>query len=416
MNEFKLKLYVRIGFISIDCGSPPNFQYQDTDTGISYASDEGYIESGIGINRNISSEYTYPINPNLPLPLSDLRSFPHGISNCYSLKPSSIHNGFVGTSLNLIRASFLYGNYDGLNHLPQFDLYLGVNLWATIKFQSASHIVTTEIITGWPISSHTNTIHVCLINKRLGTPFISALELRPLNSSIYSNIAAAAAVPSYSSSSLLLFQRLDIGQSNNGTATSIRYEDDIYDRTWSSYSYNMNISTAWDTLITSQPINNFENGYRVPYQVIRTAAKPRNINNATTLELNWTSTSNTDEFYIYMYFAEVEQLGGNQSRKFNVSWNGNPLFGPFSPRYLYATVLSNSRALVGKQHRISIYKTEDSTHPPILNAIEIYRLKHMDQLPTYTQDGTCACYIHIPLPKIICVFGYFILYAYYVHS
>ena len=87
------------------------------------------------------------------------------------------------------------------------------------------------------------------------------------------------------------------------------------------------ISTAWDTLNTSHPISNFENGYRVPYQVIRTAAKPQNMNNATTLDLNWTSSSNSDvdEFYIYMYFAEVEQLGKNQSRKFNVSWNCTPM-------------------------------------------------------------------------------------------
>lgn len=286
----------------------------------------------------------------------------------------------------MIRASFLYGNYDGLNHLPEFDLYLDVNLWSTIKFQSASDIVTTEIVTPRPTSS--NTLHVCLVDKGLGTPFISALELRPIDSSIY------AATDVHYSYSLLLFQRLDIGHSNSSTSTStgVRYEDDVYDRIWSSY--NM-ISTAWVPLNTSQPINNYENGYRVPYQVIRTAAKPQNIN-STSLELEWTSTTNSDEFYIYMYFAEVEQLGRNQSRKFNVSWNGTPLFGPFSPHYLYATVLSNSRALIGKQHRLSIHKTEGSTHPPILNAVEIYRVIHMDELPTYTQDGTCihVCFIY----------------------
>ncbi|KAH7519157.1 hypothetical protein FEM48_Zijuj08G0005900 [Ziziphus jujuba var. spinosa] len=345
------------GFISIDCGSP-NFQYQDVDTGISYVSDEAYIITGI--NRNISSQYAYPINPNLPFPLSDLRSFPQGFKNCYSLNPSA-GNG----SLNLIRASFLYGNYDGLNRLPEFDLYLDVNLWFTVTFQSASHIITTEIIT----TALSDIIHVCLVDKGLGVPFISALELRPLDASIYATEFGRT------SASLLLFQRLDIGQTN-GTG---RHQEDVYDRIWTSY-----ISTAWDPLATSQVIHTFEDGYRVPYDVIRTAAKPQN--GTASLELNWNANDSNSEFYVYLYFAEVEQLGRNQSRKFNVSWNGTPLFRSFSPRRNYSTILSNSKALVGKEHLISIYRTEDSTHPPILNAVEIFMIKHMDDLPTYSQD------------------------------
>ena len=83
----------------------------------------------------------YPNNPNLPFPLSDLRSFPQGNKNCYVLKPEA-GNG----SLNLIRATFLYGNYDGENKLPEFDLYLSVNFWSTVRFENASDIVTKEII------------------------------------------------------------------------------------------------------------------------------------------------------------------------------------------------------------------------------------------------------------------------------
>ncbi|WRX32176.1 Serine-threonine/tyrosine-protein kinase [Theobroma cacao] len=348
------------GYISIDCGSPENFNYIDYDTGISYASDGAYIDTGI--NKNISSEYAYPNNPNLALPLSDLRSFPYGNKNCYTLAPTGGRKG----SLYLIRASFLYGNYDGEDKLPEFDLYLDVNLWSVVKFRNASNVVTTEIIS----AAVSDTVSVCLVNKGLGTPFISALELRPLNSSVYSTEFGSTA-------SLVLFKRLDIGYVN-GTG---RYSsDDIYDRIWSPYN-----SASWDMVSTSSAINSNENGYKAPLQVIRTAAMPHNASDP--LELSWISDEDTSKFYVYMYFAEVQQLEKNQTRKFNISWNGSLMFGPLAPRYLYAATISNSEAFIGKEHRISIYRTRDATLPPILNAIEIYMAKQLEELPTFSEDG-----------------------------
>ena len=265
----------------------------------------------------------------------------------------------------MIRASFLYGNYDGENKLPEFDLFVDVNHWLTVKFGNASEIVITEIIT----VAVADTINICLVNKGLGTPFISGLELRPLSSSVYGTEFGTNA-------SLVLFKRLDIGKTN-GTG---RYRDDMYDRIWSSY-----ISSSWVPINTSSPVNNNENGYKVPSEVITTAARPQNGSEA--LELKWSTNDSSSGFYIYMYFAEVEQLGRNQSRKFNITWNGTPLFEALVPRYLFATVISNSKAQVGKEHQILIRKTEDSTHPPILNAVEIYMVKQKDESPALIGDG-----------------------------
>ncbi|CAN6564487.1 unnamed protein product [Malus baccata var. baccata] len=347
----------RIDFISIDCGSPSKL-YEDTDTNITYSPDGDYIDTGI--KQNISSEFSYPKNPNLPFPLSDLRSFPQGNKNCYALKPEA-GNG----SLNLIRATFLYGNYDGENKLPEFDLYLGVNFWSTVRFENASDIVTKEIL-GF---AESNTVDICLINKGLGTPFISALEFRPLNSSTYGTEFGTSA-------SLVLIERLDIGQ-GNGTG---RYGDDVYDRIWSRH-----ISPSWDPVSTSSSITTYENGYRVPLEVIRTAATPQNASEP--LDLYWNTIDMNAQFYVFMYFAEVEKLEKNQSRKFNISWNGSPLFGPFTPRYLQADVISNSRALVGKDHEISLHKTEDSSLPPILNAVEVFQVMQLVESPTYGEDA-----------------------------
>ncbi|KAL9324700.1 hypothetical protein ACSQ67_009557 [Phaseolus vulgaris] len=319
----------QIGFISIDCGSWQDL-YTDEEINIKYTADGGYIQSGV--NRNISSEYAYPNNPTLAQILSDVRSFPHGERNCYSL--TSLRSG----SLYLIRASFMYGNYDGENKLPEFDVYVDVDFWSTVKFRNASEEVVLEIIS----FAQSDVIYVCLVNKGAGTPFISGLDVRPLNSSIYGTEFGESA-------SLTLFKRWDIGSLNG----SGRYEDDVYDRIWSPFN-----SSSWDSVSTSTAINVNGDGFRPPFEVIRTAARPRN--GSDTLELSWTPDDPSWKFYVYLYFAEVEQLEKTQLRKFNISWNGSPLFDSIVPRHLFATTLSNSKSLVANEHLDAMLDIKES--------------------------------------------------------
>ncbi|KAF5931981.1 hypothetical protein HYC85_028152 [Camellia sinensis] len=142
-------------FIIIDCGIPDG--YTDETTNIYYSSDANFVDNGI--NSDISGEYK---TGNLDRRLANLRSFPQGIRNCYTLRPQQDKNNNY-----LMRAWFLYGNYDGKNNRPRFDMYIGVNLWDRVQFLDDSEVVTKESYIG------------------LGTPFISALELKHLNNSIY---------------------------------------------------------------------------------------------------------------------------------------------------------------------------------------------------------------------------------------
>ena len=173
------------GFISIDCGLAANSSYSEPTTGIIYKSDATYIDTGV--SKSIPLEF----KDDLQQQAWTLRSFPQGIRNCYS-----INNITQGTKY-IIRANFFYGNYDGQGNLPEFDLHLGPNLWDTIKIENISLNVIKELI-HVPSLSH---IQVCLVNTGLGTPFISALELRPINSSLY--------VTNFGS--LSLFLRSDLG-------------------------------------------------------------------------------------------------------------------------------------------------------------------------------------------------------------
>ncbi|EOA15993.1 hypothetical protein CARUB_v10004112mg [Capsella rubella] len=347
----------QVRFISIDCGSPPNINYVDTDTGISYTWDAPYINAGV--NVNVSEEYGYPKNPVLPFPLADVRSFPQGDRNCYTLTPSDGKG-----NLYLIRASFMYGNYDGKEALPEFDLYVNVNFWSSVKFRNASENVIKEILS----FAKSDTIYVCLVNKGKGTPFISALELRPMNSSIYGTEFGRNV-------SLVLYKRWDTGYLN-GTG---RYQKDTYDRIWSPYS-----PVSWNSTMTTGYIDIFQSGYRPPDEVIKTAASPKSDDEP--LELSWTSSDPDTRFYAYLYFAELEILKRNESRKIKIFWNGSPVSGAFNPSSEYSMTVSNSRAFTGKDHWISVQKTADSTRPPILNAIEIFTAQSLDEFSTTTED------------------------------
>ena len=162
---------IYLGFISIDCGAAED--YSDDVTGISYMSDTGFIDTGT--NSNISPE-NYDQNPDHRRLTRNLRSFPQGKKNCYTLKPEQGEN-----SNYLINFFFYYGNYDNKNKVPKFDVYVGVNYMFTVVLDRV-YITFLANIIHVPTS---DIIYVCLINTGFGIPFISALELRPLDKSLY---------------------------------------------------------------------------------------------------------------------------------------------------------------------------------------------------------------------------------------
>ncbi|KAJ3678963.1 hypothetical protein LUZ61_021127 [Rhynchospora tenuis] len=180
-----------LSFISIDCGLPPNSTSIDVDTKLTYVSDDQFIDTGV--NYRIAS--TYATNT-LGKQYLTVRSFPNGTRNCYTLK------SLAAGSKYLVRAVSMYGNYDNLNKPPIFDIHLGVNYWDTANITSADAAYVSEIIT----VASSSYLQVCLINKDLGTPFISLIDLRPLEKSIYQD--------ANSTQSLVSFGRLNLGGSN----------------------------------------------------------------------------------------------------------------------------------------------------------------------------------------------------------
>ncbi|XP_024969864.1 putative leucine-rich repeat receptor-like protein kinase At2g19210 [Cynara cardunculus var. scolymus] len=344
------------GFISIDCGIVEGSTYTDNVTGINYVSDTDFIDSG-QIHNILPIYNSFTVDTQL----TTLTSFPQNTRNCYTLKPTQGKGNRY-----LIRARFMYGNYDFNWQLPEFDVYLGPDYWDTMKFNSSSKPVSMEII-HVPSSDY---IHVCLVNTGRGTPFISAIELRLLASNMYKETDFG---------SLYLFARVNFG-SAFGT---IRYKADEYDRLWSpinwpnsTFLYTLDkVSTGLFTTIDP------------PSEVMSTAITPRYPKDS--FNIAWNPDNTTDKFFMYMHFAEIEILKQNQTREFNIYLNGNLSYGPFSPlNHTTTTIYSTEPEIVAPSYTLAINKTKNSTLPPIINALELYTLKHLPQRQTDDQDAT----------------------------
>lgn len=130
----------------------------------------------------------------------------------------------------------MYGNYDESDRLPEFSLYVGVNFWDTVKFDNASHVVIREIL-HVPLM---DTIDVCLLDTGLGTPFISALELRHFHNSSYRT----------QSGSLVLFKRFDIGSTTNRIVRYITFLLLLFQKGKEKKKVNKQINKSRKTAVT----------------------------------------------------------------------------------------------------------------------------------------------------------------------
>ncbi|TVU20528.1 hypothetical protein EJB05_36741, partial [Eragrostis curvula] len=350
-----------IGFISIDCGLPGTASYLGDTVNVTYVPDAAFIDTGT--NRNISAAYVTPTISKLYL---TVRSFPNGTRNCYTLPTANSGHKF------LLRAMFKYGNYDGLNRPPVFDLYVGVNWWTTVNVTNADTLVMAEAIVVVP----DDFVQVCLVNTGTGTPFISVLELRPLKSTLYPQANETLG------QGLVLVGRLSFGQTG-----IVRYPDDIHDRIWLPWAD----ATKWDNISTTQRVNLFEddNIFEAPSKVMQTAITPRN---ASKIDFYWVSEPQpkdpTPRYIANLYFAELQLLPTNVVRQFYVNLNGKLWYSKaYTPPYLTADYIYNENPLRDNpRYNFSLDATANSTLPPIINAVEVFSVISTANVATDPDD------------------------------
>jgi hypothetical protein len=132
------------------------------------------------------------------------------------------------------------------------------------------------------------------------------------------------------------------------------------------------------------------NFYNVPQTVAKTAAVP--LNATQPLKINWSLDDITSQSYIYMHFAEIENLEANETREFNITYNGGEnWFSYFRPPKFRITTVYNPAAVssLDGNFNFTFSMTGNSTHPPLINGLEIYQVLELPQLDTY-QDEVSA--------------------------
>ncbi|CAH8361698.1 unnamed protein product [Eruca vesicaria subsp. sativa] len=340
-------------FISLDCGLPPNESpYNFVKLGLTFTTDEGYVKTGK--TGKVQKEF----EQTTPKPILNLRYFPEGKRNCYTL------NVTQGTDY-LIRALFLYGNYDGLNKYPSFDLYLGPNLWETIDLSLwGTEGVYDEIIH----KAISKSLQICLVKTGTSYPLINVLELRPLQNNNTYNTQRG---------SLRRFRR------NYFTTAigNVRYPNDVSDRIWIPNFDEKN----WKEVTTDLNVNT-SNGYNLPQVVMASASTPKS--DFAAWNFTWFLSPSTTQFYIYMHFAEIRTLQANETREFSVSVNGNHINESYSPKTLSTETLSYSTPQQCEDGKciVELLRTSKATLPPLMNALEIYTVIDFPLLETNQDD------------------------------
>ncbi|XP_060971592.1 probable LRR receptor-like serine/threonine-protein kinase At1g05700 [Cannabis sativa] len=355
------------GFISIDCGLSETSGYVDGTTDLTYVSDTNFTEAGE--NHEVTATHKFLSDERQ---LWNVRSFPEGARNCYTLKPV---NG--KGERYLIRARFMYGNYDNKNRIPEFDLYIGVDFWNKVVLKDTTTVKNEEIIHIPVVSDY---IHVCLVNTGKGIPFISALELRPLIAADHADIYKAP-----EGSSLQLHGRYDFSSSPTDDEETYRYKDDPYDRLWQPLG-----TSKWNPFINTSltDVNSItKNIYELPFTIMNTAyTAPNNTN----MFIQWSDLNITTEYYFFMHFAELKMLQPNETRDFKIYINDALFMEELVPKYLSETTgypltgkTPNSEGVI----KLWFNRTKDSTLPPLINAVEVYMLMPLSHKETDQTDA-----------------------------
>ncbi|MCL7050302.1 hypothetical protein MKW94_003521 [Papaver nudicaule] len=328
--------------------------------------------------------------------MSTLRAFPTRKKNCYSI---DIDNSTTGeTERVLVRASFYYGNYDDK---PNVSPSLNGNKWTQIVTHQ-DNIIYTEMVYSL---INGNNINVCLAQTQPDNiPFISALEVRSLHRFAYGYVD--------STYPLFFFERIAFG-----TNTTIRYPEDIYDRIWGPVDTNIRVRT-------NLPYRQVSIDDGKPLEALRTTleelieVRKRNPSSPPPafIRFNYDSPPEALEethlsssgnmahtgvsdpkipVHYNAFFAEAIRLNATQKRSFNILVNDklqsviDPK-GAVRPSYRFLEevhIFNVSSFATNSSYSIDFLPTNDSTLPPLINAIEGYTIGDKLVHGTNSSDG-----------------------------
>ncbi|XVF68670.1 hypothetical protein PTKIN_Ptkin11bG0020100 [Pterospermum kingtungense] len=321
--------------VSIDCGGSEVYADEYSN---GWVGDDLYIQHG--------ESFVVQSTKSVDRAMTTLRVFTQRKKSCYS----DSNDVFKGSKV-LVRVSFFYGNYDGKSSPPSFDLQFDGNHWTTVE-TSSDEVVSYEAI----YVPKLDTISVCVSQTSPNMfPFISAIEVRNLDSKMYGHLDSNRA--------LMLTRRVAYG-----TKEIIRSTDDIYDRIWVPA-----INKGDFTVLTSdESIIEVSLDDGPPQAVFQNAFATNSTSMSITLGTNLPTTE--VPMYMNMYFSEVSVLDSTQKRSFELYIDGKPNSNPIIPVYGAAKEMYLANYTASSNTTFSLVASSDSTLPPLINALEVFTI------------------------------------------
>lgn len=329
------------GFISIDCGATNN--YTDSNTGLTWVTDNGFTKLGISrtlVNRSLDTAW-----------LTNLRYFPESSANkyCYVLP-------VLPRRTYLLRTSYYYGDYDSKNSLPAFDQIIDGTKWGIVNI-SIDYSTESYSFYEAVIQSTGKTLSLCLgrIAHTVGDPFISAIELRPLVASMYNST-------DFTKYGMTLVSRSNFGYSGNNVS---RYPSDPYDRFWMPFQdSHQNISN------TNISVTGFWN--IPPRAVLETALVT---NKLESMQIQWPLRKlESSIYYIALYFNNIDNSVPPPARIFNISFNDITFFSNLNVSKGSAWSVFSSNWILQGLTNLSLDPVAGSISGPLINAGELFQL------------------------------------------
>ncbi|GAU49846.1 hypothetical protein TSUD_301510 [Trifolium subterraneum] len=267
---------------------------------------------------------------------------------CYSLETEERRR-------YLVRATFQYGNLTNGGTYPQFQLYLDATKWATVSIYDGKRVFVKEIIFRAP----SNSVDVCVCCATTGSPFISTVELRPLNLSMY-------ATDFEDDFFLKVAARINFGAPS---------EDAVRGLASPWYGSGTKLSCR-------EGNRNIEIGTREypPVKVMQTAV----VGTKGLLSYRLNLEDFPTNARAYAYLAEIEDLGQNETRKFKLA---QPYFADYSNAVV--NIAENANGSYTLYEPSYMNRTPDSTRGPLLNAMEISEYQEISSKIS-KQDSNCV--------------------------
>ncbi|KAF6171035.1 hypothetical protein GIB67_014615 [Kingdonia uniflora] len=318
-------------FVSIDCGASASSIDENS---ITWVGDDSYVKSGESYVVQTLGEVAHVA--------TTLRVFTTNKKNCYSIKVDE------GDRV-LVRATFNYGNYDKKSSPPNFDLLFNGNLWVNVPgYNSSLLFETIYTVKG-------DSVSICVAQTYPNQfPFISALEVRSLNTSMYRHVD-----PNYP---LLLSKRVAFG-----TNQTLRFPDDTYDRIWQKTAMAEGLNKVKsDTSMITVDVEDHP-----PKSVIQSGIVSANL--STYIILLPTLATVEIPIYINTYFSEVSKLNLTQKRSFEMYINYNSTTtSPIIPPYKSVLEMVTTGINASASTQFVLIPSNDSTLPPLINAMEAF--------------------------------------------